>query len=334
MFFFRFAYPWVFVAVPLYLFSVIFRIRFRKSNRYHFPLTSIIKSRQGVFSGSKSKIIFSLRAATLALLVLLSARPQWVDQHSKVNVEGVDIVLAMDISGSMQIFDDVSDRRTRISVAKTEAIKFIDKRVNDPIGIVIFGAETLSLVPPTLDKSLLKESVEKLEIGYINPNGTALEQGLASAVSRLRNSKAKSKIIVLLTDGQPTPGLSAISMDQATDLAKQYKIKVYTMGVGSPDGGYIEQFGRVMNVGAQDAGIDKELLRNIAEKTGGKFFHAKNPKEIAQIYNTIDQLEKTEQESDLFSNYYEAFWPFAIPLLFLIFADVILRTWFWRGLAW
>ena len=277
--------------------------------------------------------MFCLRAAIISLCVLIAARPQWVDQQSQVDVEGIDIVLSLDISGSMQIFDDLHDRRSRIDVAKSEAINFIEKRINDPIGIVVFGAETLSLVPPTMDKELLRESVSKLKIGDVNPNGTALEQGLASAVARLRNSKASSKVIILLTDGQPT-GASAISIEQAIDLAKQYNIRVYTMGVGSEHGGYIEYFGRVIEAGQQEDSIDRALLEHIANETGGKFFHAKSPREIKEIYNTIDQLEKTKQTSNLFSQSYEALSIFLWPLLILLLCEILLRTWFWRGLAW
>ncbi|MCK4499220.1 VWA domain-containing protein [Candidatus Babeliales bacterium] len=258
-----------------------------------------------------------------------------MDTRSKVDVNGVDIVLALDVSGSMEIFDDPHDRRPRIQVAKEEAINFINKRPNDPIGLVVFAVDTLSLAPPTLDKSLLQESIEALEIGFVNPNGTALAQGLATAVSRLRNSKSKSKIVILLTDGQPT-GRSKVSIKQAIKLAKQYKIKVYTMGIGNENGGYFQQFGRIIPAAGlgQDTGVDKKLLTHIAQETGGKFFAAHNPQEIRDVYNTIDQLEKTNRKADVFSRYYEAFWLFAAPLLVLLCLESLLRCWLWKGLAW
>ena len=334
MFFFRFAYPWVLLAGAAALATVLGAKKFlRRDLTYRYPLTGLIRRLRVVGTSYKPLALYVIRAVVIALCVLLAARPQWVDRRSQVTVDGISIVLALDISGSMEIFDDLSDRRSRIDVAKSEAINFLEKRVNDPIGIVVFGAETLSLVPPTLDKALLKESVSKLKVGYVNPNGTALEQGLASAVARLRNSTSKSNVIILLTDGKPT-GASAISMEQAIDLARQYKIKVYTMGIGSEHGGYIEYFGRVREAGGRDSAIDQALLERIARETGGRFFHAKNPREVREVYDTIDQLEKTKQTSNVFSRYHEALWFFLWPLLFLVALEVLLKSWLGRGIAW
>jgi len=147
MLFFRFAYPWVLMsAAIIYVATLFMRLSLRTQTTYKYPLTSIIRSWSNNTSQYKPTVMTALRAGTLACCVLLAARPQWVDQQSKIRVDGIDIVLALDISGSMQIFDDLRDRRPRISVAKSEAIKFIEKRHNDPIGVVVFGAETVSIV--------------------------------------------------------------------------------------------------------------------------------------------------------------------------------------------
>lgn len=334
MFFFRFAYPLVLlIGVAVWAVIVAAKWFMRKQFTYRYPLAGLISRWRGNRRSMKPVVMVVLRAGAILLCCLLAARPQWVDRRSQVTIDGINIVLALDISGSMELFDDLTDRRSRIEVAKTEAISFLEKRLNDPIGIVVFGAETLSLVPPTMDKALLKEAIAKLSVGYVNPDGTALEQGLASAVARLRNSKAKSNVIILLTDGKPT-GSSAMSIEQAIDLAKQYKIKVYTMGIGSENGGYIEYFGRVMEAGRQDSAIDRALLERIASETGGKFFHAKNPREVRTVYETIDKLEKTQQTSNVFSHYHEALWPFVWLLLAFVGIEVLVKAWLWRGIAW
>jgi Ca-activated chloride channel family protein len=264
-------------------------------------------------------------------MATLIARPQWGDTKSHVDVEGIDIMLAIDISGSMQLFDDLQDRRSRIEVAKQEAINFIKNRPNDPIGIIVFGADTLSVAPPTLDKTMLTEAVKSLRIGFVNENGTALEQGLATAVARLRSSKTKNPIIILLTDGQPT-GHSAVSIDQALAFAKEYIVKVYTIGIGRERGGYIEHYGRVFP--QQDSGVDKALLPNIAQETGGHFFMAQSPEEMRQIYAKINELEKTKQTVELFSTYYEAFWHCMIILLCLLALETGMALFVWRGITW
>ncbi|MCK4499479.1 VWA domain-containing protein, partial [Candidatus Babeliales bacterium] len=130
-------------------------------------------------------------------------------------------------------------------------------------------------------------------------------------------------------------GRSKVSIKQAIKLAKQYKIKVYTMGIGNENGGYFQQFGHIVPAGnRQDTGVDKKLLTHIANETGGRFFAAQNPKEIRDVYNTIDKLEKTKREADVFSHYYEAFWLFAFPLLVLLCIEAFLKFWLWKGLAW
>lgn len=330
MYFLRFAYYNLFYFLtPLFVLLVFYRAKFYRYPVYNYSLLSFLKKNNLVKSSKYKKILFTLRFLILFLLLILIARPQWVDKKSKINVEGVDIILSIDVSGSMQLFDDLQDRRSRIQVAKEEAIHFIEKRIDDPIGIVVFARDTISLCPLTVDKKILKEVVSNLKLGFINPEGTSLGTGLATAVNRLRNSNAKSKIIILLTDGVPTLG-EKIDPDKAIKLANQYDIKVYTIGIGNEEGGFMNHpFAGIQKVGQS---LDIKLLKKIAEKTGGKFFRANSPAQMRDIYNQIDRLEKTERQTDVFHNYYEAFLSFIWFLLLLLGLEFLLKLAVWKSL--
>ena len=329
MYFLKFAYHQVFYfLIPIFLLVFLYRLKFYKSPVYLYSLSGFFKKKNLTKSSFYKKVFFFLRSCVLFGLIILIARPQWVDSSSNVNVEGVDIVICLDVSGSMRVFDDIKDRRSRIQVAKDEAIKFIEKRIDDPIGIVIFGKDALSRCPLTLDKDILKQVVGELELGFINPDGTSLGTGLATSVNRLRKSQAKSKVIILLTDGEPTP--ERIEPDVAIDLAQQFGIKVYTVGIGNENGGYIIH--PMLGVHRIGASIDAQLLQKIAQKTGGKFFRANNPQQMREIYNTIDSLEKTEYQTDIFHKYYEAFLSFIWFILLLFGLELFLKLFIWRGM--
>ncbi|MFH1254308.1 MAG: VWA domain-containing protein [bacterium] len=328
--FLRLAYfQLIYVLIPIFILAILYRFKFYKSHVYKYPAIRIFLGSNFIRSNSFKKILFFLRAVTLVGLLFLIMRPQWVDERSKVNVEGVDITLAIDVSGSMRLIDDLSDRKPRIEVAKTEAIRFIEKRPNDPIGVVMFGAEVISRCPLTLDKMVLKEIIGNIQLGDIDYQGTWLGTGIATAINRLRNSKSKTKIIILLTDGSPTP--ERIAPDVAVDMAKQFNIKIYTIGIGNEDGCFennpffgLQRF--------PECALNVKLLQDIAQKTGGKFFRAANSKEMRLAYDTIDNLEKTKIESELFHNYYEAFLTFIWIVLALLGIEFLLRFLIWRGL--
>lgn len=330
MVFLRFEYfNFLYFLIPVFLLLVLYRLKFYKSPIYSYSLASFFKYKNLNKSGFYKKILFSLRFLVLFFLIFLIARPQWVDSNSKVNVEGVDIILAIDISGSMRAFDDLSDKRTRIEVAKSEAIRFIDKRENDPIGIVVFAADAITLCPLTLDKKMLKEIVNQLEIGYLEPDGTFLGTGLAMSVNRLKNSKAKSKIIILLTDG--VPNQDKISPEVAVNLAKEFGVKVYTIGVGNEKGGFaVHPFMGLQQI--QDS-LDIKLLEKIAKETGGHFFRADNPKQLREIYDKINSLEKTEYQTNIFYKYYEAFKDFIWFILLILFLELFLKLFIWRSIC-
>ena len=325
----HFAYPQVFyIFIPIWIGINIYRWFFYKSPVYIYPLTSQIKKTKHVQKKHFGKILFLLQSFFLFGLIFLIARPQWVDSRSKTSVDGVDIIITLDISGSMQLFDDLKDRRQRVDVAKQEAARFVKKRINDPIGIVVFGADAISQCPLTLDKNILQKLIYQIKIGLLNPRGTALGTGIATAVNKLKKSKAKSKIIILLTDGRPEA--DKIPVETAINLAKQFGIKIYSIAVGNRSGGYgMGAFGMIQK---HPDSIDERLLKKIALETNGKFFRANNPQEMKKIYDTIDKLETTEYQTDIFSRYYEAFSLFVWPLILLFFFISFLRLFVWRTL--
>ena len=326
-----FAYPWVLLA-GFTLLAIWLFVRLRQGARvvFRFPLTAVFAKDENLVVSSRSRRVLDvLRTATLATFVLLAARPQLVDHSSKVVVEGVDIILALDVSRSMEIVDDRHDRRSRVEISKQEAIKFIDRRANDAMGVVVFAADALSLCPLTFDKKLLKETVSQLLIGrVVDEVGTALGAGLATAVNRLRLSKAKSRAIILLTDGCPEGDF--FDVDQAIELAKLFNIKVYTIGIGGngeaflkhPSGGVVP----IQNM----IGFDMKLLKKIADRTGGVAFEARKSTELEKIYNKIDELEKTKKETYQFSRREEVYFPFAVLACILFVFEFILRFVWWR----
>jgi Ca-activated chloride channel homolog len=318
----------LYILFPVFILALLYRLFFYKYPVYTFPAVSLLKNTTFIKDTSHRKILFFVRGVALVGLMFLITRPQWVDEKSKLNVEGVDIVLAIDVSDSMQLVDDLSDKLPRIEVAKREAIRFIEKRINDPIGLVQFGREALSRCPLTLDKSVLKELIGQIKLGEIDPSGTWLGTGLATAVNRLRNSKSVSKIIILLTDGEPTPP-EKVEPDTAIEMAKQFNIKIYTIGIGGEKGGYF--YHPMFGLQQTPYTLNVKLLQSIADRTGGQFFRAANAKEMRMVYDKIDSLEKTKIESEIFHNYYEAFLTFIWIILALLGLEFLLRFFIWRG---
>ncbi len=326
---FRFAYPWV-LAIFLFLLMTVLLWRwfFYKEPVYRYPYTALFKKRN-LLSNFRWRflLIRSLYIIILLLLALSTARPQQVDKKTIINIDGIDIMLVLDVSGSMNLFDDPHDRRSRLTVAQEEAVKFINKRDNDPIGLVLFGAAAVSRCPLTLDKKLLSSLIHDMSLSRINPDGTLLATGMGMALQRLRASTAKSKIMIVLTDGAPSPG--DLDPSIVVDLAKKLGIKIYTIGIGSERGGYLEH--PAYGIVQVPTPINKELLNYFSHETGGQFFYAKNPHDVEEIYNTIDQLEKTEHTTPLFSHYYELYSYAALPALVLFLLLILLA--FWWGIV-
>lgn len=307
---------------------IVYRLRWYVPTVYRYPLTDYIATKKLQSSLLSTHFFFWIRIISLILMVILIGKPQFVDSKSKITVDGIDIVLALDVSGSMALFDDIHDRRTRLQVAKQEALKFIEKRTNDAIGLVIFGRYALARCPLTMDKGILKTIVSDLEIGQPSNDMqmmTMLSQGLVTACRRLQNSKATSKIVVLLTDGAPSPG--DLQPQDALSIAKELGIKVYTIGVGGEHGGLAQD--PIFGIQRVNTPLNKSLLEQFATQTGGQFFEAKNSKDLAVIYDTIDRLEKRKTETEMYHQYHDYFMPILWILIGLLICELLMATWVW-----
>jgi Ca-activated chloride channel family protein len=263
----------------------------------------------------------------LTLVIIALARPQSTSKGENVYSEGIDIVLALDISGSMLAEDF---QPNRIEAAKNVAIDFISGRTNDRIGLVIFSGESFTQCPLTVDYNVLKSLIKPLKSGMIE-DGTALGLGLANAVNRLKDSKSKSKVIILLTDGVNNRG--EIDPITAAQIAQSYGIRVYTVGVGTiGDAPYPVQtpFGTRYQMVPVD--VDEKTLRDIAGMTGGKYFRATDNRKLKSIYQEIDQLEKTRIEVRSYRRYSELYYSLIFVSVFLLIGEIGLSNTFLRKL--
>jgi Ca-activated chloride channel family protein len=263
---------------------------------------------------------FVFRCLAIAAIIFAIARPQLSNTWNSHNAEGIDIMIAMDISSTM-LGEDL--KPNRLEAAKTVAIDFINSRPNDNIGLVIFARESFTQCPMTTDHTVLINLLNSVNYGMIE-DGTAIGLGLANAVSRIKEGKAKSKVIILLTDGSNNAG--DIAPANAAELAKTFDIRVYTIGVGS--------FGMVnlrlptpagMRTFQMDSEFDEQTLQNIATTTGGLYFHATNNAKLKSIYKEIDELEKTKFSVQNFSKHTEIYHIFAAIALIFIVLEFILR---------
>jgi len=253
-----------------------------------------------------------LAALGLSLSAVALARPQKGSLSESVTTFGVDIVIALDVSGSMAAED--FQPRNRLEVAKEVVADFMKKRTTDRVGLVVFAAKSLTKVPPTTDQSVLLRQLDDVHLDML-PDGTAIGSGLATALTRLRRSKAKSRIIVLVTDGGNNAG--EIDPETATDIARAMEVRVYTIGVGRK--GAVPMPVRVQDpmTGAvvkrtvpMEVAFDEGLLKEIAEHTGGEYFSASNPQALRHVFSQIDQLERSEIKLKAFRRYRELFPPF------------------------
>lgn len=271
------------------------------------------------------RLVLGLRVLTIGLLVLAMARPQTGRKQTQVRTEGIDIVLVLDTSGSMQALDldadrAIAKRRNRLEVAKSVVEEFIRKRENDQVGLVVFGDEAFTQCPLTLDHGIVATFLERIDVG-IAGEGTAIGSALGTAVKRLRDSEAKSKVIILLTDGRNNAG--SLNPAKAAEIAKTFGIKVYTIGAGTRGKAPFlvdSFFGQ--QVVYEAVQIDEETLEAIAEETGGAYFRAQDENALGEIYDQIDQLEKTEITMHTYMEYNERFRWFVLPALGLLLLEV------------
>lgn len=273
-------------------------------------------------ASSVRHIPFILRILALSLIVVAISRPRSSEIIEKIDAEGIDIVLAMDVSTSMLARDFTPDR---ISASKDIAIEFIAQRPTDRMGIVVFAGESYTQCPLTTDRAALINMMKEVETGLID-DGTAIGNGLATAIARMKDSDAKSRVVILLTDGVNNSG--EVSPQMAVEIAKTYGIRVYTIGVGREGmAPYPVMTPWGVEVRNLEVEIDEELLKEIADETGGRYFRANDNTKLAEIYNEINQMEKARTTVDSFPVYKELFGAYALWALLAILAELILN-WF------
>jgi len=286
-------------------------------------LVSSLKSFRNTrsFKSNLRYIPLALRMLALAAIIAALARPQSHNDERNVEGEGIDIVLCIDVSGSMLAQDF---HPNRLEAAKRVAVDFVRNRPADRIGLVIFSVLCFTQCPVTSDHAVLESQILQIDGGFL-VDGTAIGSGLTTSVDRLRSSEAKSKIVILLTDGENNGGL--IDPKTAKEIAKSYNIKVYTIGIGSD--GYantpVQGPGGQVIMQQEKVNIDEALLKEIASETGGKYFRAKDDQALAGIYSEIDQLEKTKLSITVTRRYTERFQPLVFLAIGLMLAELLLR---------
>ena len=321
-----FEYPkllWLLV-LPLLLILNYLRIEFT-DRRPHLRVSGVGQWKSGGRTPLSvlRHLPFVLRIAALSLIIVALARPRSSTQTDKIESEGIDIVLTMDVSTSMLARDFTPDR---ISAAKDIAIEFISQRPSDRIGIVVFAGESYTQCPLTTDRATLINLMKEVQTDLIE-DGTAIGNGLATAVARMKDSDAKSRVVILLTDGVNNRG--EISPQTAAEIAKTYGIRVYTIGVGA-NGTAPYPVMTPWGVQVQDVQveIDEALLKDIADATGGRYFRATDNTKLAEIYSEINKMEKARTTIDSFPVYTELFDRFGLAALLCLLLEMLLRALF------
>lgn len=261
------------------------------------------------------------RILVVTLIIIVLARPQSSNQWEQVSTEGIDIVLCMDVSGSMRAMDF---RPNRLEASKNVGIEFVNARGEDRFGLVVFAGESFTQCPLTTDRAVVVNFLKEVDFGVIE-DGTAIGMGLATAVNRVKDSKAKSKVIILLTDGVNNRG--EIGPVTAAEIAAGYEIRVYTIGVGSKGNAPIpvqDMFGRTV-MRDMPVEIDEDVLEKIAGATGGRYFRATDNNKLREIYQEIDQLETTRLDVKHFSKKKEEYFPFLLAAMIILLIEILLR---------
>ncbi len=322
----KFANPeffWLFLLIPLLTYVYLFREQYLRTD-IRFPTLSHIQGMSRTLRVRSRHTPFVLRIAGMSLLIVALARPQAFDTESKRSIEGIDIVLCIDISTSMAAEDLKPDR---LEAAKRVAASFVQLRSHDRIGVVPFAAESFTQVPLTTDHKVLLSLLGQIQMRMVE-DGTAIGTALATSVNRLRDSDAKSKVIILLTDGQNNRG--EIDPLTAAQAARALGVRIYTIGVGTRGvAPYPVEtvFGkRYQNV---QVNIDEEMLTEIANQTGGRYYRATDDKSLAEIYEVIDQLERTKIQVEEYKEVAELFGPWLTSAILCLAIEALLSlTWF------
>ena len=312
---------WLLILLPVIAY-MLYKFKFVRLNNFKFSNLESFDSK--TLKSKLYPLINIFRIITLLLVIVALARPQEISNSTRTKTSsGIDIVIAVDISSSM-LAQDL--KPNRLEALKTVASQFINDRINDRIGLVIYAGESYTKTPVTSDKDVVIKSLSDITFDGIIEDGTAIGMGLATSVNRLKESKAKSKVIILLTDGVNNSGF--IDPSTAADLAANFEIKTYTIGLGTngnarapvalnPNGSF--------RFGMTKVEIDEELLKNVANKTGGLYFRATDNKKLEEIYNEINKLEKTEVEEIKYSDSEEKYRLLIVAAIGLIFVELILK---------
>lgn len=325
-----FAHPYYFGLLVLIPVMIWWQYSRKKADNPSLRLTTI----SGIAEVKPSArvrfrpVLFWLRILSLIFLVIALARPQSSNVTESIDSEGIDIVMSIDVSGSM-LAEDL--KPNRIEAAKKVAEDFVEGRPTDRIGLVIFAGESFTQVPITIDHNVLEEQLKQIKSGVL-VDGTAIGMGLATGVDRLRASKAKSRVLILLTDGVNNTGL--IDPSTALEIAKRYKVRVYTIGVGTKGQAPYPvptPFGTQKQM--MPVQIDEALLKKIATETGGKYYRATSNKSLKSVYDDIDKLEKTKIEVSSYKHYSELFFPFALIAIVCLLAELVLRYTVFRSVT-
>lgn len=310
--------------IPLIGYIVWYILRGRRCNP-SMKVSTVLPYMKGVksYKNYLLHLPFVLRVITFSMVIIVLARPQSTNSWQNTEVEGIDIMLAMDVSTSMLAMDF---KPNRIEAAKQVAAEFINGRPNDNIGLTIFAGESFTQCPLTIDHTVLLNMLNSVKCDIaaqgIIEDGTAIGMGVANAVSRLKDSKAKSKVIILLTDGSNNSG--EISPEMSADIAKQFGVRVYTIGVGkNGEAPYPSYGGQIVNVPVE---IDEHTLQKMADITDGNYYRATSNTKLKEIYEQIDKLERTKLNVKEFSKREEEYFIFAIIAFAALFIEILLRN--------
>ena len=324
-------------AEPLFLYLLVivpgmivfYVLKQHKTNAsLHMPEIGAFGNTGNTFRNYLRHILFALRTLAVTLLIIVLARPQKTDIFQDVTTEGIDIILTLDISGSMLARDFNPDR---LEASKNVATEFISGRPYDRMGLVVFSGESFTQCPLTTDHAVLINLMREIQSGMIE-DGTAIGMGLATAINRIKDSDAKSKVIILLTDGINNRG--EVAPATAADIAKTFGIRVYTIGVGTQGmAPFPVQTAFGIQYREMPVEIDEAILKEIAEKTGGKYFRATDNTKLVQVYNEIDKLEKSKTDVKQFARREEKYLLPAIIAFSLIAFEVLLRLTIYRNLT-
>jgi len=328
-----FAHPYLLALLLVLPVVAWLKGRRGKSPAFLYSSVRMVAGLTGVRRSRAGRILATMRWFGLAVLITALAQPQLTNSETTIKASGVDIVVALDLSGSMRAedFQLKGQRVNRLTMAKSVLDEFIGNRPNDRIGLVAFATEAYTAAPLTLDHAFLLQNLERLQLGTIDERSTAIGSALSTAVNRLRDVESKSKIVVLMTDGQNNAG--SIEPIVAADAATALGVKVYTIGVGTHGEAPVpvNVMGRKV-YRRQPVDIDEETLEAIAKKTGGRYFRADNAERFRSIYEEIDNLEKTEAEVQKFTQYEELFPWFLCAGLGLLLLELLMTHTVWRRL--